>query len=230
MARSKKIPAGFSCFDKSDIAKIKKLNTPHKLQEFVDRLKYHYAERNAPLDVLRKESGDCFDAAMFACAVLRFHGYPSFLMDFRAYRDEDHVLCVFKVKNRYGAIAKSKFVGLRFRNPVYLSLRELAMSYFHHYFDYNGKITLREYSDPFYPEKHCKHNKEWLYNNKLMYRMEREINHVKHHAILDRHTKFYPMHAVDFVRAIMIMPSSAKVAKRYRPYMKKLSKIKMIKH
>ncbi len=85
---------------------------------------------------------------MLAAAALRVLGFPPLLLDLEAVRDDDHVLAVFKQHNRWGSIAKSNYAGLRFREPVYRTLRELVMSYFEHYFNLEREKTLRKYSRP----------------------------------------------------------------------------------
>jgi hypothetical protein len=88
------------------------------------------------------------EGALFAAAALRMMGQPPLLLDFEAVRDDDHVLAIFRRFGHWGALAKSNFAGLRFREPVYRTLRELAMSYFEHYFNLRKEKTLRNYSRP----------------------------------------------------------------------------------
>jgi hypothetical protein len=88
------------------------------------------------------------EGALFGAAALAFQGFPPLLLDLEAVRDDDHVLAVFKQRGHWGAIAKSNYAGLRFREPVYRTLRELVMSYFEHYFNLAGEKTLRGYSRP----------------------------------------------------------------------------------
>ena len=83
---------------------------------------------------------------MLAAAALRVNGYPPLLMDLEAVRDDDHVVAVYRQRGLWGGIAKSNFAGLRFRAPVYRTLRELALSYFEHYYNLRGERTLRAYS------------------------------------------------------------------------------------
>ena len=90
----------------------------------------------------------CLEGALLAAAALRVQGQPPLLLDLEAVRDDDHVLAVFKQHNCWGAIAKSNYSGLRFREPVYRTLRELAMTYFEHYFNLEREKTLRKYSRP----------------------------------------------------------------------------------
>ena len=93
-----------------------------------------------------REDTHCFEGAVFAAAALRANGYPPLIIDFEAKRDTDHVLAVYQTDGCWGAIAKSNFTGLRYREPVYRSLRELTLSYFEDYFNLLGERTLRRYS------------------------------------------------------------------------------------
>lgn len=93
------------------------------------------------------------EGALFGAAALRVIGFPPLLLDLEAVRDDDHVLALFRQRDHWGAIAKSNYSGLRFREPVYRSLRELAMSYFEHYYNLAGEKTLRSYSRPVHLER-----------------------------------------------------------------------------
>jgi hypothetical protein len=88
------------------------------------------------------------EGALFGAAALRAQGFPPLLLDLEAVRDDDHVLAIFKQRGHWGAIAKSNYSGLRFREPVYRTLRELVMSYFEHYYNLRKEKTLRAYSRP----------------------------------------------------------------------------------
>ncbi len=127
------------------------LNTPRKIQDFLDTIAYEpeYANR-CPLRVLRERRGHCFDGALFAAAALRRLGYPPLVVNLypEPLTDDEHMLAIYRRHDHYGAVAKSNFVGLRFREPVYRSLRELVMSYFEDYFNAVGQKTLRAYSLP----------------------------------------------------------------------------------
>ena len=102
-----------------------------------------------PRWVIKKKSAHCFEGALFAAAVLDYIGYKPLIVDMRAYNDDDHVIAVFREDGFWGAVAKSNFTSLRFREPVYRSLRELIMSYFDFFFNINGYKSLRSYSLPF---------------------------------------------------------------------------------
>jgi hypothetical protein len=101
-----------------------------------------------PRRVLREWTAHCLEGAVFAAAALRVLGFPPLLLDLEAVQDTDHVLAVFRERGHWGALAKSNFAGLRYREPVYRSLRELAMSYFDGYVNLRGERTLRAYSRP----------------------------------------------------------------------------------
>lgn len=130
---------------------LRSLKTPARIQAFLDdELKYN-KEANGPTClsprmVLRHRRAHCMEGAMFAAAALRVQGYPPLLVDLEAQRDDDHVLAVFRIDTCWGALAKSNYSGLRFREPVYRSLRELVMSYFESYWNLAGYKSLRGYS------------------------------------------------------------------------------------
>lgn len=129
--------------------KLRSLSSPAKIQSFLDNIPYHLAGTAfSPRMVLREKTAHCLEGAIFAAAALRVNGYPPLLMDLEAENDSDHVLAVFQERGGWGAIAISNFAGLRYRAPVYRSLRELAMSYFNDYFNLRRERTLRNYSQP----------------------------------------------------------------------------------
>ena len=101
-----------------------------------------------PRSVLRDRVAHCYDGAVFAAMALKRLGYPPLIVDMDAVRDDDHVIAIFKKNGRFGAIAKSNFVGIRFREPVYASLRELVMSYFESFYNLDREKTLRTYTRP----------------------------------------------------------------------------------
>ncbi len=124
------------------------LRTPERIQAFLDEIPYRGEERyRSPLTFLRDRGGHCFDGAVFAALALRRLGLGAVLVDLLPNdRDDDHILAVYRRGGGWGALAKSNFSGLRAREPVYRSLRELAMSYFEGYFNLAGERTLRAYS------------------------------------------------------------------------------------
>src|ERR1700738_2095099 len=130
----------------------RRLDTPTKIQRFLDGLVYNLEIQGetfrSPRRVLRDRTANCIEGAVFAAAALRVQGDPPLIMDLTAGRDEDHVIEVFRRRRLWGAIGTSKFIALRYREPVYRTLRELVMSFFEHYYNLQREKTLRKYSRP----------------------------------------------------------------------------------
>ena len=125
------------------------LGSPIKIQGFLDQILYYDEDLyRSPLTVLRGRKACCLDGALFAATALRRLGHPPLIVGLNAENDDDHILAVYKRNNCFGAVAKSNFVGLRFREPVYRTLRELIMTYFESYYNLDGKKTLRSYTVP----------------------------------------------------------------------------------
>jgi len=126
------------------------LTRPAGIQAFLDSIPYSTDEfYRCPLRVLRDRTAHCFDGAVFAAAALRRIGHPPLILDLLSNgRDDEHLLALFKDHGYWGAVAKSNFVGLRFREPVYRTLRELVMSYFEQYYNLQREKTLRGYTGP----------------------------------------------------------------------------------
>ena len=128
---------------------LRALKTPARIQRFIDALPYQYANTaRSPQRALLERKGHCLEGALLAAAALRIQGHPPLLMDLEAVHDDDHVLALYRERGLWGSIAKSNFAGLRFRAPIYRTLRELALSYFEHYYNLRGERTLRSYSRP----------------------------------------------------------------------------------
>jgi hypothetical protein len=138
--------------NKAEIAVMRKLSSPEVIQDYLTAMPSNpepvgdtcYSVRM----VLRTNCCHCIEAAFVAACALMLHGRPAMLMDLEASGDDDHVVALFKRGNHWGAISKSNHIWLRWRDPVYRSPRELAMSYFHEYV-LNDNKTLRRYSRPF---------------------------------------------------------------------------------
>jgi len=136
-------------FTPKELRKLRSLKDPHGIQKFLDDMPYHLADTAwSPRRVLAANTSHCFEGAIFAAAALRVNGYPPLIVDLEADRDTDHVLAVYRIDGLWGAVAKSNYTGCRYREPVYRSLRELALSYFNIYFNLRRERTLRRYSQP----------------------------------------------------------------------------------
>ncbi len=126
------------------------LDRPARIQDFLDCIPYSTEPvYRCPRSVLRDRQAHCYDGAVFAAAALRRLGYPPVVVNMMAERDDEHLVAVFREDGHWGAVAKSNTTGLRFREPVYRSLRELLMSYFEQYFNVEGLRSLRSYMRPF---------------------------------------------------------------------------------
>lgn len=132
-----------------------KLSTPAKIQDYLNSISYNFEQTGdtcmSPRRVMQTKQAHCLEGAYFAAAVLWYHGEKPLLFDLRSTKyDLDHVVALFKRNGYWGAISKTNHAVLRYREPIYKTIRELALSYFHEYFlNSNGQKTLREYSQPF---------------------------------------------------------------------------------
>ena len=136
-------------FTPAELRRLRALKNPPGIQRFLDAMPYHIAHSSwSPRKVLHEGTAHCLEGAIFAAAALRVLGFPPLIWDLEADNDTDHVLAIYKVRGCWGVVAKSNFNGCRGREPVYRTLRELAMSYFNIYFNLRGERTLRRYSRP----------------------------------------------------------------------------------
>ncbi len=124
-----------------------RLTDPARIQAFLDRIPYSVDDfYRCPRRVLHDRKAHCFDGAVFAAAALRRIGHSPLLLDMRAVRDDDHIIALFRRDGLIGAVAKSNFVGLRFREPLFRTVRELVLSYFEDFYNVAREKTLRSYS------------------------------------------------------------------------------------
>ncbi len=133
--------------------RLESLKRPETIQRFLSEECLYNKEPDGPSChgpawVLRERRAQCVEGAVLAAAALRHAGYPPLIWDLEAVRDDDHVLALYQYHGHWGAIAKSNYAGLGFREPVYRNLRELAMSYFEVYYNLRGQKTLRGFSRP----------------------------------------------------------------------------------
>ncbi|MBM3783638.1 MAG: hypothetical protein FJW30_04715 [Acidobacteria bacterium] len=137
-------------FNARERAIFQKLTSPEKIQRFLDeQISYDPGENcRSNRRVLRERRGHCVEGALLASTALRLNGEPPLLLDMEASKDDDHVVALFQRYGLWGAIGKSNYAGLRYREPVYRTVRELVMSYFEHYFNKRGERSLRGYSRP----------------------------------------------------------------------------------
>ncbi|MBI5804006.1 hypothetical protein HY450_02060 [Candidatus Pacearchaeota archaeon] len=176
-------------FTKQEIDIYRKLNSPTKIQNFLNDLEINFEENGdtcfSPRKVLKSGKAHCIEGALFAAAVLRFHGFEPLILDLEANdKDFDHVVALFKKGNYWGAMSKTNHAVLRYREPVYKNIRELAMSYFHEYFTDDGRKTLRRYSMPVNLRRFDKLN--WMFSEEEIWYIPEHLTKVKHFDILNR--------------------------------------------
>ena len=146
---------------------------------------YHLAGTAwSPRRVLSEWTAHCLEGAIFAAAALRVLGFPPLLLDLEAVQDTDHVIAVYRQRGNWGAIAKSNFSGLRYREPVYRSLRELAMSYFEGYINLRGDRTLRAYSRPVNLARFDRTHLGWMTTNGDLWWVAEHLVEIRHTPLL----------------------------------------------
>jgi len=162
---------------------LSKLNNPDRIQAFLDSLDYNPVyECRSPRWVMKKRSAHCFEGALFAAAALNFIGYKPLVVDMKAYNDDDHVITVFREDGHWGAVAKSNFTTLRYREPVYRNLRELIMSYFDFYFNLNGEKSLRSYSLPL--DLSVYNHREWMTSDDDLEYIGDRLEQMRHYKVV----------------------------------------------
>jgi hypothetical protein len=168
----------------NEIKFLKTLNDTSKIQSFLDSIEYNPEYTSgSPRWVIKKRTAHCFEGALFSAAALNFLGYKPLIVDMKAYNDDDHVIAVFRERNHWGAIAKSNFTSLRYREPVYRSLRELIMSYFDFYFNLSGDKSLRSYSLPL--DLTIYNSRSWMTTDEDLEYIGDKLESMRHFPVVD---------------------------------------------
>jgi hypothetical protein len=172
---------------------LRSLATPWKIQKYLDALPYNKEPNGdtcrSPRRTIRDQTAHCFEAALFAAAALRVNGKPPLILDLESVRDDDHVVAIFRVDGHWGAIAKSNYSGLRFREPVYRTLRELVMSYFEHYYNLRGEKTLRAFSRPVNLSRFDRMN--WMTAEEDVWEIPEYLTTIRHTPILKTNRRMF---------------------------------------
>lgn len=168
---------------------LKKLKTPAKIQDFLDGMKINFEPNGdtcrPPLVVLKEKSCHCIEAAILAALALRLSGRPPLLVDLLANKNDfDHVVAVFQQNGKWGGISKTNHAALRYREPIYKSIRELVMSYFHEYLDDFGRKNLRSYSLPVNLKRFDKLG--WMTTKEDVFYIPEYLVEVKHFPLLNQ--------------------------------------------
>lgn len=179
---------------KDEIKKLKKLRTPIMIQDFLDHMPLNW-EMNGETYMsvrrsLKAKKAHCFEGALVASAALMLAGKKPLLLDLKADGDDDHVVALYKMNGHWGAISKTNHATLRFRDPIYRTLRELAISYFHEYTsDKTGKKVLRSYSAK--PFDLSRFGDIWLTSDNDLDAIAEAIDKAPHIAIMPKaNTKY----------------------------------------
>ena len=169
---------------KSERRILGRLTTPGKIQAFLDELDYSIEETyRCPLRVLRERVAHCYDGALFAAGMLRRLGHPPLILEMLPnHRDDDHLLALFKQDGHWGAVGKSNFVGLRFREPIHRTLRELVLSYFEQFYNVEREKTLRGYTLPLNLESFDRHG--WMVKDEPLERIAEKLDRMRRVRVL----------------------------------------------
>jgi hypothetical protein len=166
---------------------LQKLDTPAKVQDFLNFLQFNFEEQgetlSSPLKVIRRKSAHCFEGAILGAYILSLHNFQPLILHLeteKKERDFDHVITLFKINGLLGALSKTNHAILRYREPIYKNIRELVMSYFHEYFLDNGKKTLRKYSRPLNLNVF---EKGWEVEEGDLWGIDEELDKIKHYEI-----------------------------------------------
>ena len=175
--------------NKKELKILKKINSPKKIQDFLNKIPINFEENEetcmSPRMVLKKRKAHCIEGALFAALCLKLINYKPLIIDLKTIKDDfEHVIAVFKKNGKFGAISKANHAVLRYREPIYRNIRELAISYFHEYIDKKGRKTLRSFSLPVNLTKFDK--RKWVTDKNYLWYIHDYLDKVKHYKILTR--------------------------------------------
>lgn len=178
---------------KKDFSVFKKLNSPAKVQDFIDEIPINFELNGetcrSPLMALKNNETHCMEGALLAAACFLYNGRRPLLLDLKTTKgkDDDHVVALFKENGLWGAVSKTNHAVLRYRDPIYKTVRELALSYFNEYFLDSGVKTMRSYSAPF---SLFQYDDDWLVSEQDVWRIPEELDDSRHFKIFpDRFSK-----------------------------------------
>lgn len=180
--------------DSKELQLLRQLDTPIKIQDYLDSMPFNRERRgethHSPRQALRAGKVHCIEGALIAAAALWLGGEKPLLMDLCSAKgagDYDHVVALYKRNGYWGAISKTNHPSIRFRDPIYKTLRELALSYFHEWFlNTSGKKTLASYAGPF---DLSKLGEDWITSEKPLWHLDKELNALQHHALVPKGNK-----------------------------------------
>lgn len=175
--------------DLPELRVLRRLSTPKKIQDFLNEIPINHEKRvetcTSPVVTLRRNAAHCMEGALVAALAIWMHGGKPLILDLKtATGDVDHLVALFRMHGRWGGITKTNHAVLRYREPVYRDVREIAMSYFHEYFLHNGRKTLRSYSTRPFDLRKWPGN--WISSEEDLWDLSWAIDSAPHTAILNR--------------------------------------------
>jgi hypothetical protein len=183
-----------------ELALFERLDAPAKIQDYLNAVPFNFSEggdtMHSPRKVMSEKKAQCMEGALFAAAALWYHGERPLLLDLRSGKDDDdHVVALFRKGGYWGAISKTNHAVLRYRDPIYRSVRELAMSYFHEYFlNKNGKKTLVDFSRPF---SLAKYGVSWITADDDLWHIAEDLDASPHERFAPKGMTFRPADDVE---------------------------------
>jgi hypothetical protein len=170
----------------AEASRLRRLSPPWRIQKFLDDLDYDFRGEGcrSPRRVLRERKVQCMDGALFAAAALRMQGEKPLILDLEAVWDDDHVLALYRRNGRWGAIARSNYSGLRFREPLFATVRDLVLSYVEGYFNLRRQKTLRRYSAPFDLTQFDRI--DWMTTEEDLWEIPNHLVGIRHYRLLTK--------------------------------------------
>lgn len=205
----------FERLSRGTLELIKSLNTPEQIQKYIDtEIAYDpYREDRSVVQVIDERKAECYNGALLAAACLLYHGYEASITELLAKDDEEHVICVYKVDNCFGSIAQSKFLGLKSRSPMYISIRDLAVSYKEFYFAFeDGRYSLVSYTDWFPIEKY---ENAWFTDSQCVIKMEKDLQKAPHYPLVGETAKPYYVSPERFWSEVRIVPEGTVISDKF---------------
>lgn len=168
----------------AEAARLRRLTPPWRIQKYLDDLDYDVRGEGcrSPKRVLRERKVQCMDGALFAAAALRVQGERPLIVDLEAVFDDDHVIAVYRRHGLWGSIARSNYSGLRFREPVFRTVRDLVISYVEGYFNLRRQKTLRRYSRPFDLSRFDQI--DWMTTDEDLWEIPNHLVGIRHYRLL----------------------------------------------
>ena len=172
-----------------EFAVLRRLSHPHKIQAFLNDTPINHEPDGETVlsvrEVIRQRRAHCIEGALFAACALWVHGDPPLVVHLDCHEsDYPHVIAVFRRNGAWGAISKTNGAPLRFRDPVYRTLRELAMTYFHEYSNRRGHKTLRSYSRPY--DLRRIPVEEWVTNPESCWETHDFLTDLRHYPLITK--------------------------------------------